>query len=432
MNTPPNTALRILGSQSSVRILSVVCILGFVTACCYHFFLGLMGFNFPWDTFLFESEDRFNDWYNAVASAETHDPYFRKLRAVAPYFPFAYITLQVGAGISKFASLIVFLVTSLGLFLSALLCIRNYDIAAGGQTLVRKTDLSLYFLAFLISYPVIYTLDRGNLDLIIASFCIFYVATLHTRHAFFGTVAISIAIAMKGYPAAFLLLGIYERRYFQVGICGAISVTLTLLALATFTGGIIHNFSGFLEGLKAYQQVYVLGPHSLFASSDPYNGIRSLFLILKGGRPVLESGSLDLSQFSSNILPIYSVFITVFALLSTIFVLVSDATRWQRVMAICLVALVFPNVANDYKLCILFPGILSLILERDVGVRSRAALALSCLLMIPKSYFFIGGLGITNLINPILLVLLSVVVLADLNAWRDGLKFILRPRKFER
>jgi hypothetical protein len=127
----------------------------------------------------------------------------------------------------------------------------------------------------------------------------------------------------------------------------------------------------------------------------------------------------EVQNWSSPLLRFYSVFSFAFAAGATLFVLAVPARRWQRIMAICLVALLFPNVANDYKLCILLPGVLALVIEEDRRQRGRLALLFVCMLMIPKSYFFFPGpIGITNILNPMLLVALAVCVFADRDAWR--------------
>ena len=197
-------------------------------------------------------------------------------------------------------------------------------------------------------------------------------------------------------------------------------------------GGVVHNVHGWLANLGDFRRFYVLGARSLFATSDPYNGIRSLVWIVPDAWKVFVPAGASMpsvQELSAPVLRAYSVSSLAFALCGAMFVLAAPARHWQRVMAICLVALLFPNVANDYKLCILLPGVLALVLEQDQSRRGWIALLLTCLLMIPKSYFFfIGGrIGVTNLINPVLLIALAACVMVDRDAWR-GVAIKLRLR----
>ena len=67
-------------------------------ALLYHAILGSMGMSWPWTSFLFMPQDRFNDWHNSVAQAASGDPYFfHGTPALAAYFP-ALIRFSTWAG----------------------------------------------------------------------------------------------------------------------------------------------------------------------------------------------------------------------------------------------------------------------------------------------------------------------------------------------
>lgn len=393
-------------------------------ASIYHALLSHAGYGFPWDTFLFTPEDRYNDWHNSVAAASTLDPYFAPRKALSVYFPFAYVVFFLGSGYLWAASAALYLAVSIGLLAGAVgYAWRRSRRAEGDHGEADIKELALLFLAVLLSYPVLFALDRGNLEIWIASMCVFYVAALGTRHEWLGFAALSLAIALKGYPAAFLVLALARRSYLPTVLCGLAAVALSLVALAIMKGGVVHNVQGWILNLEAFQQLYVLGPNSLFASSDPYNGIRSLVWIVPDVWRYLvpaDGAVPSIEAWSAAILRPYIALSFSFAVCGVLFALAVPARNWQRVMAICLVVLLFPNVANDYKLCMLLPGVLALVLEEDRSGRGWIALALACLLMVPKSYYFFAGghIGVTNLINPVLLLALAVVVIADGEAWR--------------
>jgi hypothetical protein len=100
------------------------------------------------------------------------------------------------------------------------------------------------------------------------------------------------------------------------------------------------------------------------------------------------------------------------------------APAWRRVTALCLVAILFPNVATDYKLCCLMPGLLLLLLSPQSSRRETMARGLFCLLMIPKSYFFSHGHSISMFINPLLVLGLAWQVMVDRAAWRRAWRLL--------
>ena len=402
---------------------------GLALACIYHATLESLGFKFPWNTFLFMPEDRFNDWHNSVAAAGTRNPYYSGGRALSTYFPVTYLVFLLGVKLPRAVSTAVYLGISMSSLAASIILAWQYlrPLSVSASRL-GNPDRRLLLLACFFSYPVLFALDRGNLDVWIASLCLIHVATLRTRYYALGFAAIAFAISMKAYPLAFLALAVAERKYRPVVLCAIAAGMMTVLTLAGMWDGFAHNLNGLQLNLRGYYRLYVLGSHSLFASSDPYNGIRSFALIGANAWQQFIAPTTpapNVLKWSENILQIYSLLSLGFALLCALFVLAIPAPRWRRIMAVCLVALLFPNVASDYKLTLLLPGTLALLLDSDAtDRRSQIAFLTLCLLMIPKSYYFAYGTGLTNIINPLLLIVLSKCVLADRAAWRRGLRLL--------
>ena len=191
--------------------------------------------------------------------------------------------------------------------------------------------------------------------------------------------------------------------------------------------GFDQNLNGFINNLNSYYRDYVVGGASLFASSDPYNAVRLIIIgIIKIWRKLILPNNVPLSleAVSESILKIYSLLSLSFAAIATFFVLAIHAKRWKKVTVICLIALIFPNVANDYKLCFLFPGLYLLLTENKFSRSEKNSFALLCILMIPKSYIFIQGKPISMLINPMLLIALAYQVMGDRQSWLKGIQLL--------
>ena len=85
---------------------------------------------------------------------------------------------------------------------------------------------------------------------------------------------------------------------------------------------------------------------------------------------------------------------------------------WRKVLIIGLIMILFPNVANDYKMTVLIPGAIALLATAKAGDRNAmTCLFILCLIFVPKSYVFITGVGLSNILHPILLIALAVFAL---------------------
>jgi hypothetical protein len=410
---------QVRGVLRTIEMFGFVVLGGLALAVVFQVSVAYLGEGAPWNSFLYTPQERFSDWYTSVAAVA---------KGIPVYFPFSYLVFLLGAELSRPASIAAYLVISLCLLIASIVIAwRRLRPARAGRGQVARWHLPLLLLSCLLSYPVLFALDRGNLEVCIASLCVVHVATLRTRYEPLGFAALAIAIALKMYPLAFLALAVAERKYRSAFLCAAAAGLMTVVPLAVMWNGFAANLDALVNNLHRYHEVHVVGPMSMYASSDPYNGIRAAIVLCKTpwqgpGGPVLWSS--DFVRWSRAVLHVYNVFSLIFALIAALFVLTVPAPRWRRVLAVCLVAILFPNLANDYKLTLLLPGLLLLLLEPDTSARGKTAFVLLCLLMIPKSYWFIDDIGLTMIINPLLLISLSICVMADRRAWRRGLRLL--------
>jgi hypothetical protein len=155
--------------------------------------------------------------------------------------------------------------------------------------------------------------------------------------------------------------------------------------------------------------VYVIGNGSLFASSDPYNAIR---LIVYGFADVLGNlSSSSEKQISQLIYGLYEWIISALAVIIFVYVIFVNDQKYRKIFALSLLAILFPGVANDYKLCMLLPALFFLIFEIEYEIEAKKFFILTSLLLIPKSYLFIHGKSISMLLNPSILICLILLIL---------------------
>ena len=418
---------RIQNTSKKIQLFFYFMLAGFFLACLYHGTLDWMGYSWPWNTFLFDPSDRYNDWYNSVAQAASVNPYYSSNHALATYFPVFYVLLKVAVGHGPVTSIsIYFLISIILLILAA--CIARILIWHNGDSAFQYTKDALFLvLATLISYPVIFALDRGNIDIWIGLLGTIFVLTQRTKFWAVGLLFLSLAISLKGYPAVLLLLLVSERQYMRAIFCSIFALLISLITLHFLWDGFDLNLTGFLSNLNSYYGMYVLGPHSLFASSDPYNATRLIFYGLANLWQKFISPNyvnLPIEVVSVSILRIYSLLSLSFAIITAFFVLAIPEVRWKKVTALCLIALIFPNVSNDYKLCFLFPGLYLFLIESENSTSEKVTFALFCLLMVPKSYLFIAGKPISMIINPLLITGLAYKVMEGGQNWKQAIQMV--------
>lgn len=392
---------------------------GFLTAVLFHFVQGvLLGRPWPYNTYLFNPVDRFNDLLHSIDSAATLDPYFRGPEgSVSTYFPFAYILLLALAPLTPELRIAVFLASAIG----AMAVLMAWWSTGAAQTpSARRVSLmaGLVFLGSL--YPFHFALDRGNLDAWIAPMCLGFVLAIRNGNRWLAVCLIAAATAMKGFPAVFLLLLVLERRYLPILMTLVLTVGLTVASSMALAGGLSRTIAGVQHGMSTFHAEYVIKNGSLHYSTDFFN-------LLKLGS---KAGSL-LGWWpydpAAMVRPYHLAMFAVAAVV-VFFVLFAPTELWRRVYAVCLLVLVVPDVANDYKLLMLLPAVLCLIDEAGEASQARRVLVLTALLVIPKHYvFLIHDISISCVVNPVLVLLLLWHVLADLPAWRAA--FALAPAR---
>jgi hypothetical protein len=422
---------------------------GLGLALLYHGLLHAFGLRYPWDTFLFDPSHQYSDWTESVRSVAESSPYVGALRSC--YFPFPLLVMELAVGKSVVASMAIYaLIAALAFLGGIFLFWRNWvRPAMGAKTAAADLGILLYLLLTVVACdPTWHGFDRGNIDLWVGGLCLIYIAEVYKPRAWLGTIALGLAIALKGYPLALVLLGLQQRKFLETGVAVVIAVAVSLVALQGFDGGIVLNWQRMHANQALFEDYYVLSVSSMVFSSDPYNGLRTVIWIgLHLYRDIFvphaaqmaahvgehESATLLKSVTGGDsihaqrilFMHSYMAAMTVLAAVSSLYVLFVQAPKWKRITVICLVMILYPHVASDYKLIVLLPAAFAILCDTSVDRSKRQAFWLIGLLLVPKSYLYIYGKSISMLINPVLLLALWWVAIGDLGKWReawDGLR----------
>lgn len=311
---------------------------------------------------------RGNDLSRLLAAASGFDPLVGAERAMpgeaVPYPPFAFLVLGVLALLPGWLGWGLF-------YLPALLQIGVADrfrrhVAAPGRG-------AGWFFAILLVYPFLYVLDRGNLDLDAGLLCFgaaLLVARGRTRLA---AVALSLAAALKIYPAVLLLLLARRDRR-------ALALGFVLVAVETGAGLLVLRETP-LEALS-----FLRGEASRTASCF---ATETLCLNLSAAVP-FKIGFAALVGFdwypalAAWAYRSYTVLSLLGATLVGAWVALRPARLWLDLLRLTLVMTLVPAMSYDYKLLLFLGPFYLAFVERRDGVSDRfrdAAILLMAVLL---------------------------------------------------
>ena len=147
---------------------------------------------YPYNTFLFWPADRFNDFFNHFYRAEHLNPY-RPPNIFTVYFPFTYILVYLLTFLpAKVAFVLLF-----GIFI----CSFAYYVFRNLPASDYRGRISGVIIFTFLSYPILFTVDRGNLEILVFLFLVLFLNYYQKGDNVKSVIFLSLAIAMKLYPA---------------------------------------------------------------------------------------------------------------------------------------------------------------------------------------------------------------------------------------
>ncbi len=384
---------------------------GWVVALAFHYVeSAVFRAGYPWDSFLFNSTARYTDLLDSCDHARAGRPYAPgQSQAVATYFPAPYWLLyRIRTWARRPIELAYLGLTFGGALLVVLGHLRTTH--ARWRDDSRWPTVVLFTVGIgVLNYPLLFAVDRGNLDPLGMSLLFGGLAAAKRGHGATGGILVGLAASTKGFPLAAVLLWLRRGRFFPIAIACATTILLVVLPASTFEGGVKPNLVGLSKGIASFHQQYVVGDSSAHFSADWLNAIR-IIAQSAGVRP-------DMNW----LVPRYERFALVWASLLAFHGVFVAQEKWRQSLAVMLIMLVYPSVTGDYKLVFLLPAILAWISSNSVdtvGWRDRLFGLAAALLFVPKHFYFLQRPGylvnsdasISCVINPLLVVALTVVL----------------------
>lgn len=381
-------------------VLGLVAGMSFAVAA--HYVQGAyLGREYPFSTFLFRPTDlfvtggpqigghAFGDFYATWKHSGDASPYLApSVPFPSNYLPFTHVLLKP---LTWLPYSVAFAVFNLAVLITVpLLLWREL------RDVPTPLGLLAAFVIGLLNYPVLFLLDRGNLEGVILLMLLGVGLAVRAHRWPWAALLIALAGAMKGFPLVFLLLLVAHRKWRWAGASVVGFASLTVLSLATMAGGARTNLQALRGGLSAF---------GASAASD--NGLQ-------------HSSSLQgMLSVAARQLPTLSDLVQYGGVLSlAVLVVASAACASGRLTngettAVCAALMVLvPSVSYDYRLAHLLVPVL-LLLRAPVGPMRVAVLGLLGAVLVPKGLpVLFAEVNIATVVNPLLLLTLVGVLSA--------------------
>lgn len=366
--------------------LSFIVLLGFSFSLFYHYFQGFYANKpYPHNTFLFHPRYAFTDFVDVINESANLNPY---LGEKSGQFPFMIIIGKLFTVLSDFTSYILYL----------LICIVAFAYFA--QKYLRigpwySQATAILTICFL-SYPFLFTIDRGNFEFLLFIFLLSFLFLFEKKKYFWSAFPLALAIAMKVYPAIFLVLYIPERKWKEFFVTIGITITLSLGSMCLFQGGFLQNANYLLHLSNFSNNSLFLEFTSIESGSIIQRGVSilSLIKIFLGNNEVVPS-----EFWLNNFNKIYMIIASAGGIVIILYTIIRRNVFWKRVSILVFLMLLLPPLSGDYKLIHVFLPIFLFCNHTKMSKLDDIYILLFALLLIPKDYYILPKLLSDTAIN---------------------------------
>lgn len=376
-------------------------LLGFFIAVSFHYIIAFYyGASYPSNTFLYYAPtEAFKDFYDQIKNNMQFDPYFAHLFFVEGYPPFCFLLMRI----FNFFTLHLALIAYYLIFLSAYsFFIRHYFTNFPKNIAEQLNNYILLFILGFMSYPFLFTFERGNIELILFILLTAFLFFYEKKQIYLAATFLSMAIAMKIYPVAFIILFISIKHYKAIFFSLLVTCFLELVSLLLFKHSIaenIHRFNSAFFHISNYCQA-------------PYYYCAKYNIGIWGWMESLSNHLFFINHFSIYNFKIYFlVSIIIFGLLAA-YVIFIETEQWKKIALLSFSMLLLPVWSHDYKLLHIYLPLFFFVSHKPEKFDLLYA-TLFIILLIPKNYYVLASsqVGLNSTINPPLILLFSTAII---------------------
>ncbi len=385
--------------EKKLDILCLIIVVGFAIAVFFHHAMAAyFNLGYPYNTFLFRPDHRFNDFFDPLRGSFDRDPYNpMRIHFIGGYFPFGYIVTFLFSLIKPWAVSFILLV---GGFLVYLGWYIKKNLYQGDSIMDSHRFLIVFSLAYM-TYPVLFIVDRANFDMLV--FFLLSVAIFFYQRKRFtlSVILLSLTIAMKGYSAILLAIFLFDRRYKEILLAVILVLALTLGSLMLFQQGLLVEF---VKMLISFQRASAMS----FETGGLIRFNSSLYVLL------LYLLKPQIPNIASNPVFLFGYAITAFAIcvLTVSIIIIRKYPLWRNLLLLTSLMILLPPTSVDYRLVMLYTPLMLYVNNQDELKVDRIMIVAVGLLLIPKAYIVMqSDINIGVIINPLLLLTLFLGIL---------------------
>lgn len=363
--------------------------------------------DYPYSTFLYRPIDRFQDFYSVLRNTARLDPYTARaaigtqgeaLLDVSNYFPLTHAVFYPFTWIPEGWAMALY-----GTIVAAGAAWATMRIAPGRTRLESAINVAVFGW---LSYPVLFILDRGNIEALPFALAAGAATLAHRDRWRRASVLLGLAGAIKGLPLVFLALGL--RRSWRWPALGAlVAAGATAGALLLLDGGIGHNLALLREALARFNGFGFYGVNGVSASVSAFGGIYGAYAWFTGG--LLDPSAL--ARYFAGYLPFAAAVggaVVAFAVWG------ARLREWQRwfLIVACLQTLPYPSY--EYKLVYTLIPLALLLWDAGQTRWTLTYLTLLCLIVMPKGFpVLFSDVRIGTVLSPLLILGTGALIVSE-------------------
>lgn len=396
-----------MDKSEKVTWLATIVLIGFVAGVFYCYFYGFY-LRVPtlYNSFLYPAGAAFCDFFGPFKYIQDFK-FYDDVTLWVVYFPLAYF-LFIPFTIIK---------NQFICYIFYILCFLYYWIRENKkefycEDLSKIKNLQNIFVLTIISYPFLYTIDKGNFDMYI--FLLLWAFTYFFQKEDYRSSAIvlGIANAMKPFSIFFLVLLLIKKKFKET--FGSILITgvLIVCSFLVLQGNLWVQVLGFLKTLALFKATYTYQNQEWFgmAYSSSLYMVFKLFLCKFTATPIVSTYILT---------KYYDILSYIVTALTVIFVCF-EKKLWKQLTLLICNFLLLPYITYDYKLLFLFIPLWLFVNEKEKTKFDLVYTIFFALLLIPKhivipvhalSSTMANFYTISIIINPIIMILLTLLII---------------------
>lgn len=360
-----------MNRENKISFLVLFTVVAFLLAVIVIYYRGLfLGLPYPNNTFLFWPLAHFSDFFGVIRETVGLNPY---LGSSSGQYPFL---LMIGYFFSFIPEAYSYLI-----YLSIFSAIFYFFSLYFLRTKPWFDSLLPAFAVTFVTYPFMFTIDRGNFESLVFLFLLFFIFFFSQKKFLPAAIFLALAIALKIYPAIFLLLFLKEKKFREIIITLGTTLGLSLLSLLCFKGGLLANIEYLVNLSNITSNWIFISFISLVEGSLVQRGVTLLNFIKI---IVLQNQIILPEMILKNFPIIYSITVVVLFLPVMLFVIFIEKELWKNVALLTFAMLLLPTLSGDYKLLHVILPLFLFINSKEISKLNYFYILMFGLLLIPK------------------------------------------------